>query len=233
MPYLNDATGNRMDYREKKAYLTTISKLKVKYQNQIVVLRGFETEYQADLAPELKSMFINRQIDYLVLGQHFHSVYDIYTYYPLNRDSRMIKAYVDRCIAAFASGLFLFIAHPSLPFMNIRHFDEVCVRESKRLIQAAIDYHVYLEYNAGGVRKSLAKKLTRENYRYPHHDFWQIVKELQAPTIINADAHAPAQISDQAYWQAHLDAQEIGLNVIRNLDYQRYFKQIAKIVGEA
>lgn len=233
MPYLHDDTGNRMDYEEKDEYLATINELKIKYQDQITVLRGFETEYQAELDHELRELFIKKQIDYLVLGQHFHSVYDIYTYYALKRDSRVIKEYVDRCIEAFESGLFLFIAHPSLPFMNIRKFDKVCVEESKRLIQAAMDNHIYLEYNAGGVRKSLAKKLTRKKYRYPQYDFWQIVKEMQAPVIVNADAHSPEQITDKAYLQAVKDVKEEKLNLIEDLDYERYFKQIAKIVGES
>lgn len=233
MPYLDDNTGNRMDYDEKEAYLKTMSDLKVKYQDKITVLRGFETEYQPELLDEFKSLFINDQIDYLVLGQHFHSVYDIYTYYALKTDSSVIKAYVDRCIEAFESGLFLFIAHPSLPFMNIHDFDDVCVTESRRLIQAAIDNHVYLEYNAGGVRKSLAKNLSHKEYRYPQYDFWQIVKQMKAPVIVNADAHAPKEITDRAYLRALNDVKKEKLNLIEDLDYDRYFKQIAKMVGES
>lgn len=116
--------------------------------------------------------------------------------------------------------------------MNINDFDKVCVKESRRLIQSAINNHVYLEYNAGGVRKSLTKKVSRINYRYPKYEFWQIVKEMQAPVIVNSDAHSPKQISDIAYLQAIKDIKAEKLNLVEELDYNYYFKQTAKMVGE-
>lgn len=222
MPYNTKATQYRMEYHEKDEHLNIIDELKIKYQKEIVLYAGFEAEYQDDLVFELHNLLKTNRIDYLVLGQHYQDIHNPSTYYGYSNNDSHVEAYVDQCIQAMETGLFLFIAHPDL-FMNyLDDFTDVCLEQSDRLIQAAIKNNVCLEYNAGGVRSRSFK----QNEAYPRLEFWQLVEKYQAPVIVNADAHSPKQIVDEAYQIACKEAIELNLNIQYDIDLDDFYKDI-------
>ncbi|MDL2211418.1 histidinol-phosphatase [Erysipelotrichaceae bacterium OttesenSCG-928-M19] len=230
--YPTKNTAFRMEYEEKNSYLEDLKNLKIKYQDKITVLRGFEAEYQRELLYQLVDMFYNNQIDYLILGQHYRNIHKSNTYYGNRLSSRHIKNYVDQCIEAMKTGLFLFVAHPDLFMNSLEYFDENCYDESVRLIKAAIKYDVYLEYNAGGVRYGERLGLYQHEYSYPRLEFWELVKKFDAKVVINSDAHSPLQISDSAYKLACQQAYDLELNIVENIDLKEYNKRVNDFVIE-
>lgn len=175
--------------------------LEAKKSSKIKVFLGLETEYfkkYHDYFVELKN-----KVEYLNLGMHFVMKDDkIYSPYdPF--DSELVYLYTEQVIEGMATGLFTTLAHPDLFMMNYysekghRVFDEVCVECSKKIIEAAIKYDVYLEINANGIRKGLKEtKDGKMEYLYPRSEFWEIASKYKdAKIIIGVDAHDPSHLS--------------------------------------
>ena len=228
--YPTKATRFRMEYEEKEGYLQELKQLQHDYQDNIKVLRGFEAEYQREYLYQLVDLFSENKIEYLTLGQHYQDINNLSTYYGQQISQQQIKLYVDQCIEAMQTGLFLFVAHPDLFMNNIQDFDDFCYEEAKRLMEAAIKYNVYLEYNAGGVRYGTRLGLKRNEYPYPRLEFWQLARELKVKVIVNSDAHSPQQITDAAYLLACQQANDLGLDVVEELDLSEYQQKVMEFV---
>lgn len=209
------ATQYRMEYQQRLGYLADLKQLKNDYQNKALILRGFEAEYQVEYLDYLKLLFEQDLIDYLVLGQHYQDVNQPETYYGRNMDLQRITEYVDRCISAFETGLFLFIAHPDLFLSEDLDFTPEIKVQCIRLIKAAQANNVYLELNAGGLRN---------NKRFPNNEFFELVAFYQAPVIINSDSHHPKHINDEYLQQAYEIALDLKLN-LANPDLQSYLNK--------
>lgn len=212
-------TNYRMEYEERFIYFDELKKLKNQYSD-IVILRGFEAEYQPEFTDYYLSLFKKGSIDYLILGQHYQDVNYPQTYYGRNMSLLRIKEYVDRCIQAFESELFFFIAHPDLFLSEDIKFTIGIEEECIRLIKAAIKNNVYLELNAGGLRNKKG---------FPNNDFFKLVAKYQAPVIINSDSHHSDHINDKYVQQAYLMAQELNLNLVEP-DFKAYQKRIKEKV---
>ena len=227
IPYEEAETLYRMDYGEREQYLTEAQHIKKLYQHsKIKIYIGYEAEYQKKYLSYLIKLFQDKEIDYLILGQHYQDVTNLYTYYGRSTTLEQLRNYVDDCIAAFKTNLFWFIAHPDLVLMSFSTYtDEAVLKECERLIRAAIEYDVYLEYNAGGVRNGYYHNLTQEDYLYPKVEFWQLVKKLNGKVVVNADAHSPQQINDAAYKLAQKQVKELGLNLVEP-NFEHYYKKI-------
>lgn len=222
------ATTHRMEYEERIAYLNDLNQVIKDYQNksQIKILRAFEAEYQEEYLYLYNDWFKNKEIDYLILGQHFEDVNDPSTYFGAKVNHQQIIKYVDICIEAMKSGLFLFIAHPDLFMNQLNDFDDVCYEQSVRLINASLQYNVYLEYNAGGIRYSSYYDLSQKEYFYPRYEFWQLVKQLNGKVVVNADAHAPEEINDEAYQEALKQVVDLNLNLVKEINFDFYHQRI-------
>ena len=200
----------------EKIYVPSV--LEAKKNPKIKVFLGLETEY----FPEYKDYFValRKKVDYLILGEHFFnykgscfSPYDPFT-------PELVKAYTDIVIEGMSTGLYTILAHPDLFLMNYngkyghRVFDEVCMECSKRIIDAAIKYDVYLEINANGIAKGLRNSDNGEMvYLYPRKEFWKLVGGTKAKVVIGADAHKPEALGYDAVTKAIEFSKEFDLNI--------------------
>ncbi|MDR3215018.1 MAG: PHP domain-containing protein [Bacilli bacterium] len=226
IPYPDAEVMYRMDFNQKALYLNELKLVKEKYALQPVrILCGFEAEYQVRHLDYLKGLFINKEIDYLVLGQHYQDVADLRTYYGRIDNIKLVKQYVDECIEAFKTNLFWIFVHPDIFLMSFTTIDQEIINECTRLIKAANEYQVLLEYNAGGVRFGLSRHLKQDQYPYPKKFFWQLVEKLNGQVVVNADAHSPQHINDIALKLAVQQAQELNLNLVEP-DYDNYYQRV-------
>lgn len=224
MAYPTNHQNYRMNYEERFDYLKELDQLKNKHKD-VNILRGFEAEYQKEFFDEIISHLKNDRVDYYILGQHYENLNLEQTYFGNEISDEQITKYVDLCIEGMKTGVFIYLAHPDLFLMN-NTFDQHAYNQSKRLIEASIEYGVYLEYNAGGLRQGINTKTKRELYRYPKFDFWNIVKQLNAEVVLGADAHMPNEINDQAYQLAIKEIEDLKLNLIKDIDFDRYFNRL-------
>ena len=191
--------------------------LEEKKRNDIKVFLGLETEY----VPEHHDYFVDlrKKLDYLVLGLHFfncnNKTYD--TYDDINEET--LKIYTDTAIKAMATGLDTIFAHPDL-FMygykskdGFRVFDETCKECTKKIIDAAIKFDIYLEVNANGIKNTYQDFPDYKNFLYPREEFWEIVKNSDAKIVIGADAHKPEALGNEIVEKAFAFAEKLNLNI--------------------
>ena len=103
----------------------------------------------------------------------------------------IVQRMVRENIEMIESGMFVCMAHPDM-FGCISDVwrPEYSVL-TRRLMTAALECGVFLEFNAYGLRKP--KKSTSAGFRwqYPQLPFWAIAAEMNVPTVIGMDAHTP------------------------------------------
>lgn len=227
--FLYNGPGMRMPYRQKKDYLANIQRLKNKYQDQIQIYAGFEAEYIEEYLPYYKELLTSGEVDYLILGHHFHRFVtgsNYYARYPISK--KMVNSYVEEAILAMQSGLFLYFAHPDIFLKGYGKWDEVAQAATKRLLEASKHYQFPLEVNGGGLR-DCAYTFNQEKLQgYPNVYFWQEAKKMDVPIVLGLDAHAPDHLGKEAVTQLEKFAQEFALDITEKLNIQFYFDRLKK-----
>jgi histidinol phosphate phosphatase HisJ family len=169
-------------------YINSIKLLREKYRGLIDLKIGLECEYFPDYLSWLKKLLNSKEIDYIILGNHYHRT-DENGGYNGNKtnDIRKLRKYVDDCIKAIDTGLYSYIAHPDLIYFdsNSKYYKE----EITRLCQYASKHQMILEYNLNGI-------LTKRNY--PSNVFWEIAAKEGCLVIIGYDAHFPDTLKESA-----------------------------------
>ena len=173
-------------------YIQTLLALKAEYAGRIEILIGYEAE------------FYPRFFD----GQHYiHNEIDgAYVYEPTD-DPKILKAYVDQCIAGLDTGLYTYLAHPDL--INFTGAETLYRKEMERLCLAAKERNIPLELNLLGLRA---------NRTYPSERFFRIAKACGNTIVAGIDAHDPNcffQPDSFAPYQALLS--ECGLAITDNI----------------
>lgn len=200
-----------------KKYLKDIKNAQKKYGDKIKIYSGFETEFIPSEYLFYKKLRDN--VDYLNLGIHYYPYEGkiLNTYSDVNYKN--LHAYVDNAILGIKTGLYNVLVHPDLfmyDYKNIngeRKFDEEAIKATKRICEAAIEYNVYLEINANGLKNS-AKHSKNGEWLYPYPEFWNIAKEYKnLKIIIGADAHNPSHLANEYVEMACKFALDLGLNI--------------------
>ena len=117
-------------------------------------------------------------------------------------DAASLRAYADYTVDMMRSGLFDFIAHPDLFGNCYATWDADTAACSKDILEAARDLDVGMEINALGMRKQARQKAEDPFPLFPWRPFWELAAEVNAPVIVNSDAHRPEDLQGlpgQAY----------------------------------
>ena len=188
----------RMTVAEFDAYFESIQSLKEKYKDQISVRIGMECEYFPKYMGWLEQFVKEKKLDYIIFGNHFNMTDEFGEYYGfVCGDDRMLKKYIDDCIAGMSTGLYSYLAHPDLFMRGRERFDALAAKESERLCRWCRDHGVVLEYNLEGAQMS--ENCGRTLYPYP--DFWEIAAGYGNDVIIGVDAHEPKSLSQNPYYR--------------------------------
>ena len=187
--------GIRMKESDLPGYIRSVNELKEKYGHLIEIYLGLEVEYFPHNIDFVKSLLVNGDVEYLLLGQHFY----------LNNTEEGVIAYrendlslyIDDVIKAIETGIFLYIAHPDHYGYFYHRQDEHSYDEAKRLILKAKEYGVPLELNISKLANNIRIGLDMYNHTpFPVDQFWQLVGELGADVVIGLDAHTPLAYFD-------------------------------------
>ena len=193
-----------------------------KQEEGIKVYSGLEIEYFPEMDDYYKKFL--RELDFLILGQHYYWLNDHYhnIYDPQSHES--IKAYEESVVNGIKTGYFKIVAHPDIYCVKYGVWDDECEKVAQSIIQTAMEHNVLLELNANGVRNCIRKKISyittdgHLSYGYPKYEFWKLVKKMNAKVIINDDAHFFRCLNDDATKEVYKLAEELGLNVVSRLE---------------
>lgn len=216
--FLFNGPGMRMPYKEKKDHINAVNLLKEKYKKQIQIRIGFECEYIKEYLPYYQKLLESKEVDYLILGHHYHQFLVGRRYYGRpNLAIKDIKNYVREAKKGLESGLFSYFAHPDL-FMNSYHeWNEEVEGLVKELCECAKDNHIPLEINAGGLRKEQVMINGVSCYTYPNYFFWKVASEVGCKAIIGMDAHETKHLNKEDYQQLVEFAKALNIELITTL----------------
>ncbi|MBQ9359595.1 MAG: histidinol-phosphatase [Lachnospiraceae bacterium] len=177
-------SGIRMDMEELDGYVDTLKALREEYADRIDIRIGLEVEYYPSCFDKLMKEVRKRDIDYLILGQHFVPE-EQEGFYAGSKTDRTydIDAYIDAVIEALETKEFMYLAHPDL--IHYIGDNEIYLSHMKRLCEYTSDKEVPLEINGLGM-------LTGR--WYPREDFFKLAVCEGCSFIFGCDAHKPTQV---------------------------------------
>lgn len=197
-PYASGFTHPRvrMGMDALDGYLRSVRALKEKYADSICLRVGFECEYFPAYMGWLRDMKEKKQLDYLILGNHYDGSDETGIYFGALKTPQELRRYVDSTIRGIQTGLFAYLAHPDVFMRGYGRFDENCAAAARDLCRACRENHLPMEYNLHD--RFRFGWLNKEGY--PCAQFFDIVREEGVRVIIGVDAHEPLELSDNAQW---------------------------------
>ncbi len=172
----------RVYVEDIKDYFDSLRALREKYKDQITIHIGFEMEYYPEYFDSMLKLVKDSGAEYLILGQHFlGNEINKAHYSGIPSDQKEhLDTYCDLVVEGLKTGVFTYVAHADLlNFTGDQAYYEERMRRMIREVKA-LDYP--LEFNRLGFAEKRA---------YPRADFWKIVGEEGARTVIGLDAHTP------------------------------------------
>lgn len=203
----------RMKASEFDEYKKSILNLKEKYKDKIEIRLGLETEYFPEYMDWLLDFCIEKEIDYMVFGNHYYRSDEIGIYYGFC-DRMYVQHYFDDCIAGMESGMYAYLAHPELIMRNpFLHWDKEVEQGFERVCQKAKELDMPLEYNVLGLQENLRQGVEM----YPNSKFWQIASKYQNKAIIGMDAHDPMDLSEDLYELAYKNLSKYNVEIVNDI----------------
>lgn len=173
-------SGFRMLCNQMDEYVDTITALREEYKDRIDIKIGYEAEYYPAFFDAFLEQITSREVDYIILGQHFLDN-EIGSIRPgRTEDEDILRRYVDQEIEALGTGFFTYAAHPDM--VDFRGDEAIFDKHYSRLIEFAKSMNIPLEINLLGIR---------DGRDYPHERFVRLCGELGAEVCMGSDAHFP------------------------------------------
>ncbi len=188
--------GVRMPLSRLDEYLASVRALREKYAGQMDILAGFECEHFPQYMTWLRDMAAEKEIDYLILGNHYDQTDETGTYFGSSTTAAHLRRYVESTVKGIESGLFAYLAHPDLFLRRYQPFDNNCRAAAKDLAQACAACKLPMEYNLHD--RYLSPRTNRVSY--PHPEFFEIAADAGVKIIVGLDAHEPQELSDPTQW---------------------------------
>lgn len=214
MPNLR-STNSRLELHNYDLYFKLLDEAKAYANNHnLNFYKGFEIEYFKDLE-HLYPKYL-KDVDYLILGQHYIIRDGVNkSTFALN-DLEDVKIYVETVVAALKTNYFSILAHPELCFFNIKNVTDEMYELLRPIIKTAKELDIPLEINANGFRRAKYEDQNEDinNVRYPKIPFLQMVKEEGAKVIIGSDAHSVDALDDFATTISYQVANDLELDIV-------------------
>ena len=201
----------RMKTYELPEYVESVKSLKDEYKDRIDIRLGLECEPNYQFFDWLRETKDKYGIQYLILGNHYPA-YDDDVFLGRGCTVENMSFYVESTQKALESGLFMYMAHPDLPFCNYPVFDEHCKKLSHEICTLCKEHGVPIEFNISGDYKRLTGKV--KGLGYPTPGFWEIASGYGLDVYIGIDAHSPDRINAKQFTDAAEHVRSLGLKVL-------------------
>ncbi|MFX1309443.1 MAG: histidinol-phosphatase HisJ, partial [Promethearchaeota archaeon] len=189
-----------MRLNEIDSYLSSIEKLKIKYNNEIQIRKAFEIDYFRSQEEILKKYFKNTsdKLDYILGSVHIlHGKSRLFAF----DDRRFLSMYreyesIDIIYLEYYQKLQDMINSKEFNFDILSHFDlpkkynkrannkELVMNEAIKTLELAKRADLTIEINTGGLRKEI-------NEQYPSEEIIKEMFNLDISVLLGSDAHHP------------------------------------------
>ncbi|MGL4950365.1 MAG: PHP domain-containing protein [Mycoplasma sp.] len=161
--------------------------VKEKYKDQIKLFLGLETEYHEDIIDLVKGFYNDKDIDYLIFGNHcFNSPKENLIQWRKTNQKELIENWDKNLILALESKMFSCICHPDTFIQDYGAWNKQTEELTQKIIDLSIQYNVPLEFNVNGL---YTKLYTQAELDIPIKQFWEMVSKSKAKVIVGLDAH--------------------------------------------
>lgn len=190
-----DSRNSRINLEEVDDYIATINALKEKYQNQIEVYCGFETEYFSDQKSWLE--VILKKCDYLILGQHSYFRGDKECWQNPYCQIEHFKKNAEMMIEGIESGYFTYVAHPDYVLLSGNDLSSDYLECFKEIAKAAKKAQLPIEINLKGTRQNRKKYGDIETWKYPNQIVMEIFKQAGCQFVFGYDVHSIEMVQNR------------------------------------
>ncbi|MDO5021901.1 MAG: histidinol-phosphatase [Eubacteriales bacterium] len=205
--------GMRMETKELPDYVEAVQTVKEAYKDKIKVYCGLECEYYPENTDWLKDTIEEYGLEYIILGNHFDFVENSGLYFGNCKTEYDVKRYLKTTIAAMATGIYNWLAHPDLYLKEYRKFDDTAKKTAREICYASRNLNIPLEYNLLGLFSTKAGYF--RGLGYPYQAFWEIAAEEKCHVILNVDAHDPKHVLNTAlYDEGVANIKKLGLKMV-------------------
>lgn len=223
----------RGEYSCLDGYISAFNESKKKHRDEIEMYLGFECEYADVFLDYYKSLLYEKDFDYLICGQHngFDENKNLIPVVKNHQSDKFedLEKYVKDVKDAIKSGLFMYIAHPDLMFINAKEITPQLVKLTDELIECARKYNAVFEINMHGLYRQ-EKNAQYETIGYPASYFWKRVANTNIRVIYGGDYHFLWEVGN-AHLEEKLNAFikecNIKLSDIKTI-YKEYRERIKK-----
>jgi len=186
----------RMSMEELSDYVSAVRKARETYAGRLKVYLGLELEYIPGEEQYITEELMGKQgMDYLICGCHSYPYPDLNTWQScFKAEGSCLCALTDYMIASMESGFFFYMAHPDLFGLTLRGWDDTAKDCSRAICQASNAFHVPLEINGYGLRKTPLEDEGVMRPPYPLRRCWEIAAEERVVAVPGADAHRPEHV---------------------------------------
>lgn len=203
----------RMLETEFDGYQKSILDLKQKYQDQIEILCGMEAEYFPEYMSWLKKFCKEKQLDYLIFGNHYYQSDETGIYYG-NCSMDHVEDYFISTLEGLQTGMYSCLAHPELILLNpYLKWNDRLEEGFHKICKLSKELEIPLEYNVLGFKKARQMGFVA----YPNPRFWQIASQYKNKAIIGMDAHQPFGLERELFLQACEDLSKYNVEIVDTL----------------
>ncbi|MGL6177613.1 MAG: histidinol-phosphatase [Tannerellaceae bacterium] len=200
-----------MNAEDMDTYIKEVNDLKHKYANEIEIYCGLEIDYLSDQYNASSAYFTSLPLDYRIGSLHFITQDAAYkelvcidgpfSEFKQNVDEyyggdvqALIKHYYESMSKMVVAGCFDFVGHLDKIYMNASGYKEFDVT-SKQYTSQVIDLlHLIKEHDQK--IEINTKVLNKKSMLFPHQQFFDTIKQLEIPLMVNSDSHYPELVND-------------------------------------
>ncbi|MEG1459543.1 MAG: histidinol-phosphatase [Acetivibrio sp.] len=185
----------RMGMKELPGYVKAVEEAKENYKD-LRILLGLECDYSPEYQGYFEKIKEEYAMDYLIGSIHAfpYKGERIGCFTDEKFNNEKLKAYGESYVKAMESGLFTFMAHPDLFCLSLSNWNPEAIAMSVYILEAAKALDMPLEINCSGIRKSMEKG--KLEIAYPRREFWELAGYYGVKGIVNSDAHAPKDLTE-------------------------------------